>query len=126
LCHVQGPTRKHETVPAWCSRLDLSGSDFRDTAIEDVTLSEMCGITKLVSQLGKACFIEGLANERIQTVVRASNPTHITEAAEVGTEEDSALLSAKGKTHSVSQYIDRRMCVAVTADVSVIRNHNAS
>ncbi|PNF23589.1 hypothetical protein B7P43_G13934 [Cryptotermes secundus] len=98
---------KHETVAAWCSRLDQLSSDFRDAAIEGATSSEMCGITKLVSQLGKACFIQGLANERIQTVVRARNPTHITEAAEIGTEEESALLSAKEKVHSVSQYNDR-------------------
>ncbi|PNF23780.1 hypothetical protein B7P43_G16801 [Cryptotermes secundus] len=98
---------KHETVAAWCSRLDQLGSDFRDAAIEGASSSEMCGITKLVSQLGKACFIQGLANERIQTVVRARNPTHITEAAEIGTEEESALLSAKEKVHSVSQYNDR-------------------
>ena len=98
---------KHETVAAWCSRLDHLSSDFRDAATEGATSSEMCGITKLVSQLGKACFIQGLANERIQTVVRARNPTHITEAAEIGTEEESALLSAKEKVHSVSQYNDR-------------------
>jgi predicted LPLAT superfamily acyltransferase len=63
---------KHETAAAWCSRLDQFSSDFRGAAIEGATSSKMCGITKLVSQLGKACFIQGLANERIQTVVRAS------------------------------------------------------
>jgi hypothetical protein len=82
-------------------------SDFRDAAIEGATSSELCGITKLVSQLQKACFIQGLVNERIQTVVRARNPTHITEAAEIGTEEESALFSAKEKACSVSQYNDR-------------------
>jgi hypothetical protein len=82
-------------------------SAFRDAAIEGETSSEMCGITKLVSQLGKACFIQGLVNERIQTVVRARNPAHITEATEIGTEEECALLSAKEKITSVSQYNDR-------------------
>jgi hypothetical protein len=46
-------------------------------------------------------------NERIQTVVRARSPTQFTEAAEIGTEEECALLSAKEKKHSVSQYSDR-------------------
>jgi hypothetical protein len=41
---------KHETVAAGCSRLDQFYSDFRDAAIEGATSSEMCGITKLVSQ----------------------------------------------------------------------------
>jgi hypothetical protein len=89
---------KHETVATWCSRLDQLVSDFRDAATEDATSSEMCGISKLVSQLGKACFIQGLANERIQTIVRSRNPSHITEAAEIGTEEECALLSAKEKS----------------------------
>jgi hypothetical protein len=89
---------KHETVATWCSRLDQLVSDFRDAAIEGATSSEMCGISKLVSQLGKACFIQGLANERIQTIVRSRNPSHITEAAEIGTEEECALLSAKEKS----------------------------
>jgi hypothetical protein len=40
-------------------------------------------------------------NERIQTVVRDRNPTHITEAAEIATEKESAFLSVKEKTHSV-------------------------
>jgi hypothetical protein len=82
-------------------------SDFRDAAIEGETSSKMCGITKLVSQLGKACFVQGLVNEQIQTVVCARNPTHIKEAAEIGTEEESALLSAKEKIHGISQYNDR-------------------
>jgi hypothetical protein len=72
----------------------------------------MCGIVKLISQLGRASFIQGLAKERIQTVVRARNPLHITEAAEIGTEEESALFSAKEKSHSMYQPNDnKKMCV---------------
>jgi hypothetical protein len=37
---------KHETVAAWCSRLDQLISDFRNAAIEGATSSEMCGIIK--------------------------------------------------------------------------------
>jgi hypothetical protein len=82
-------------------------TDFRDAVIESATSSERRDVTKLVSQLGKACFVQGLVYERIQTVVRARKPIHITEAVEIGTEEETALLSAKEKTHSVSQYNDR-------------------
>jgi predicted LPLAT superfamily acyltransferase len=118
---------KYDKVAVWCSRLDQFSSDFRSTAIEGATSFEMCGITKLVPQLGKACFIQRLANERIQTVVRARNPTHITEAAEISTEEESASLSAEEKAHGVSQYNDRSKDVRYSiCDVSVIRNLNAS
>ena len=48
----------------------------------------MFRITKLVSQLGKACFVQRLTNEGIQTVIRSRHPSHITEAPEIGTEED--------------------------------------
>jgi hypothetical protein len=78
---------KHETVATWCSRLDQLVSDFREAATESTTSSKTCGITKLVSQLEKPCFIKGLANERIQMVVRSRNPSHITEATEIGTQE---------------------------------------
>jgi hypothetical protein len=81
---ANGQQDKHERVAAWCSR----HSEFRDAAIEGAMSSEMCGITKLVSQLSKTYFLQGLVNERIQTEVRARNPTHITEAAEVGTEQE--------------------------------------
>jgi hypothetical protein len=67
----------------------------------------MRGITKLISQLGKVCFIQGQANERIYTVLCVRNLAHISEAADIGTEEESALLSAKEKAHGVSQYNDR-------------------
>jgi hypothetical protein len=35
---------KHETIAAWCSRIDQLSSDFRDAATEGTT-SEMCSIT---------------------------------------------------------------------------------
>jgi hypothetical protein len=57
----------------------------------------MYGNTKFVFQLSKAFFIQWLVNERIQSVVRARNPTHITEVAEIVTDEDRALLPAKKK-----------------------------
>jgi hypothetical protein len=59
---------RHETVAAWCSRIDQLISNRR--------------LKCAVSQLGRACFIQGPANERIRTVVRARSPTHITEATE--------------------------------------------
>jgi hypothetical protein len=61
---------------------------------EDVTSSEMCNITNFIS-----CFIHGLANEQIQIVVHTRNSSNITEAANIGTGEESALLSAKEKPH---------------------------
>lgn len=61
----------------------------------------------MVFQLSKTYFIQGLVNEGTQTEVRARNPTHSTEAAEMGTEKESAFLSAKEKPHNVLQYNDR-------------------
>jgi hypothetical protein len=65
---------------------------------EDVTSSEMRDITNFISQLRKACFIHGLINKQIQIIVHIRNPSDIIEAANMGTEEENALLSAKEKT----------------------------
>jgi hypothetical protein len=84
--------------------LDQPTSEFRDAAKGGATSSELCGITKMVCQLGTACSIQGLANERVQTVFRARHPTYITEVGEISTEEESSLLSGKEKIQGPSQY----------------------
>jgi hypothetical protein len=60
--------------------------------------------------------------ERVQTVVRARNPAHITEAAEIGTEEESSLFFAKEEMHAYPSTMTQvKMSVAAIADISVIR-----
>jgi hypothetical protein len=78
-------------------------------------------VGKLVSRLGRTCFIQRTVYERIQTVVRARKPTHITEE-----KRPHYFLLKKNLIEYLSIMTEVKMSVAVTADVSVIRNHNTS
>lgn len=98
---------KHETAAASCSRLDQSVSDFRVAAVAG------CAATNFVSQLGKAFFIQGLASERIQIIVRSRNPSYNTEASEIGTEEERVMLSATEKSLLAFHPNDSRSCKRV-------------
>jgi hypothetical protein len=53
---------------------------------------------KLINQLAKACFVQVLSNEIIQTIVRARGETALLRTCiNAAMEEDSAIMSAKGK-----------------------------
>jgi hypothetical protein len=52
--------------------------------------------TCLINHMGKACFIQGLCNERIQTIVRSRRESILlSQAIEISLEGESAILSAK-------------------------------
>jgi hypothetical protein len=57
----------------------------------------------LINHLGKACFIQGLYNERIQTIVRSRGESILlSQAIEISLEEESAILSAKERSPSAA------------------------
>jgi hypothetical protein len=94
---------KHETVAAWWNRLDQLISDFRGAGIEVATSSEMCGVTKLVSQLCKAFFFHGQAIEWIRTAICSRSPSDIAEAAKIVTAEERTLFYSKEKSLSTAK-----------------------
>jgi hypothetical protein len=113
-------------VSAWCSGLDHLDSDIRNAAVEGATSSEMW-CREIDITLRRACFIQGLANERIQTVPRARNSSRIAEAAESGPEEERALFCAKeNRLVHISLITAVKMCAAATAREQVIRNQQCS
>jgi len=60
---------------------------------------EILGAIGLINHLGKACFIQGLSNEGIQTIVRSRGESILlSQAIEVSLEEESAILSAKERS----------------------------
>lgn len=97
---------KYESVTSWSSRMDVLSSDFRDAALTDATDSESEGIMRLVPQLGKTCFIQGLEYEKIQTIVRSRNVHHVSEATEIALEEGSSVLSIKEKRYNSQKHKD--------------------
>ncbi|XP_047100847.1 uncharacterized protein LOC124719682 [Schistocerca piceifrons] len=85
-----------EPIAMWASRIDEMQRDFRE-AVNRVTAREnLKGAIELVDSLGRACFIQGLSNDRIQTIVRRrGDEITLAAAVELALQEESAILSMK-------------------------------
>jgi hypothetical protein len=59
---------------------------------------EILGAIGLINHLGKASFIQGLYNERIQTIVQSRGESILSQAIEISLEEESAILSVKERS----------------------------
>jgi hypothetical protein len=62
---------KGEGIASWGNKIDELQTDLREAARRVCKPEEILGATGLINHLGKACFIRGLHNERIQTIVRS-------------------------------------------------------
>jgi len=60
-----------ESVASWGSRIDEMQTDLREAARRVSKEEEIKGAVGLINHLGKACFIQGLRNEWIQTIIRS-------------------------------------------------------
>jgi hypothetical protein len=74
-------------------------TDLRDAARRVCTTEEIKGAVGLINYLRKACFIQGLHNESIQTIVRSRGESFLlSQAIEISLEEEGAILSAREKS----------------------------
>jgi hypothetical protein len=64
-----------ERIDSWGSRIDALQTDLRESARRVCKPEEIIGAIGLINHLGKTCFIQGLHNERIQTIVRSRGET---------------------------------------------------
>lgn len=101
---------RDESIASWGSRIDSLQTDLREAAGRVCKQDEITGAVGLINHLGKACFVQGLANDRIQTIVRSrGEKILLSTAIEISLEEESAILSAKersgssGTAHSVAR-----------------------
>ena len=62
---------KNESVASWGSRIDEMQTELREAARRIRKPEEILGAVGLICHLGKACFVQGLNNDRIQTIVRS-------------------------------------------------------
>jgi hypothetical protein len=69
----QGPGRN---IASWSSRIDTMQSQLREAAYRICAEEELIVAMGLINHLAKACFVQGLNNERIQTIVRAKVPCY--------------------------------------------------
>lgn len=90
---------KSESIASWGNQIDELQSDLREAARRVCKPREIQGAIGLINHLGKACFIQGLANERIQTIVRSRGESILlSEAIELSLEEECAILSSKERS----------------------------
>jgi hypothetical protein len=90
---------KSENIASWGNQIDTLQTDLREAARRVCKPKELSGAIGLISHLGKACFIQGLYSERIQTVVRSRGDSILlSQAIEISLEEESAILSVKEKS----------------------------
>jgi hypothetical protein len=97
----QGPS---EIVATWGSRIDTMSSDLTEAMIHHLPERQHEGAIAFLKYITKACFIQGLHDERIQTGVRARDEKMLLpNAVEVALEEESAILAGKYKKNAMPQ-----------------------
>jgi len=94
---------KNESIVSWGNKIDELQTDLREAARRVCRHEEILGAIGLINRLGKACFIQGLSNERIQTIVRSRGESILlSQAFELSLEEECAILSAKERSPSAA------------------------
>jgi len=87
---------KNESIASWGHKIDELQTDLREAARRVCRPEEILGAIGLINHLGKACFVQGLYNERIQTIVQSRGESILlSQAIEISLEEESAILSVK-------------------------------
>jgi hypothetical protein len=91
-----------EGIAPWSSRIDTMQSELREAAYRIYEDEEVVGAMGLINHLAKACFVQGLSSERIQTIVRSKGETALLSTCiDAALEEESAILSARERGFSV-------------------------
>lgn len=88
---------KDERVTNWIQKIQTLGSQFREAALLNCSEGAREGILDLADRLRNICFIQGLASDRIQTIVRSRNYQHFDEIAETALVEESAIESRQDR-----------------------------
>ena len=88
---------KDERVTDWIHKIQTLGSQFREAALLNCSEGAREGILDLADRLRNICFIQGLASDRIQTLVRSRNYENVDEVAEPALVEESAVASRQDR-----------------------------
>ena len=86
-------------------------TELREAARRICRPAEILGAVGLICHLGKACFVQGLKNERIQTTIRSRGESiSLAQAVEFSLEEKSAILSKMEKPTAVGNIFGCTIC----------------
>ena len=88
---------KDEGVTDWIKQIQTLGSQFREAALLNCSEGAREGILDLSDRLRNICFIQGLASDRIQTLVRSRSYRYFDEIAETVLVEESAITSKQDR-----------------------------
>jgi len=84
---------KDEKVADWIYKVQTLESQFREAALLNCREGAREGILDFSDRLRNICFIQELASDRIQTIVRSRNYLNFDEIAETALVEESAIAS---------------------------------
>ena len=87
---------KDERVTNGIQKIQKLGSQFREAALLNCSDGAREGILDLSDRQRNICFIQGLASDRIQTIVRSRNYQNFDEIAETALVEESDITSKQG------------------------------
>jgi len=82
---------KDKRVTDWIQRIQTLGSQFHEAALLNCSEGAREGITDLTDTLRNICFVQGLASDRIQTIVRGRKYQSFDEIAEMALVKESAM-----------------------------------
>jgi hypothetical protein len=101
---------KDENVADWVLKTQTLGSQFREAALLNCSEGAREGILDLSDRLHNICFIQGLASDRIQTIVRSRNYQNFDEIAETALAEGSAIASKQERYRAEGAAAHRCNC----------------
>ena len=88
---------KDERVTDWIKQIQTLGSHFREAALLNCSEGAREGILDLSDRSRNICFIQDLASDRVQTIVRSRNYQNSDEIAETALVEKSAITSKQDR-----------------------------
>jgi len=86
-----------EKIAEWIQRIQALGSQFRESALLNCSDGARESILDLSDRLRNICFVQGLASDRIQTIVRSRNCRNLDEIAGTALVEESAITSKQDR-----------------------------
>ena len=98
---------KDEKIAEWIERIQTLGSQFRESALLTSSDGAREGILDLSDRLRNICFVQGLASDHIQTIVRSRNYCNFDEIAETALVEESAITSKQDRYRAEGSALPR-------------------
>jgi hypothetical protein len=100
---------KNDNITEWIQSIQKLSSKFWEAALQDCEDDEHVGIVALADKLRNICFVQGIASDKIQTIVRSRNVGTFDEIAETALEEESAIFS-KNEQYKQGAAFSRLVC----------------